>query len=517
MPLMNRESRRFAEAVSRYFAANPFDPETVEIERQALGTDFVATIEVRDITVFQQRGQSRNVRRLDDQAESAAETLRGSLASGAVPADEEWGLYEDLCLHVLYTRFHDDLDPLAKGGWSSAPVAELYTRFREGARYFLAVGGMEFPAMRDLPHLFALFFQLRRAYHSIFTHLAGTSAPMARLRADIWRSVFTHDLKRYRRSLFLRMGDFSTLVTGPSGSGKELVARAIGLSTYVPFDEAGSKFATGNGQSFHPVNLSALSPTLIESELFGHRRGAFTGALEDRKGWLELCGAHGAVFLDEIGELDPIIQVKLLRVLQERTYQRVGDTQTRDFCGKIIAATNRELAAEMRAGTFRADLYYRLCSDVIRTPSLREQLADTSGDLRNLAAFLARRAVGDEETEQVVDEVEDWVDGNLGRDYPWPGNVRELEQCVRSVVIRKEYRPSQPIEEGDGGPVEGFLQSVRQAAISTDELVSRYLSLVYQGTGSYQEAARVTGLDRRTVKAKLDREFLQELAGSEGV
>ena len=112
------------------------------------------------------------------------------------------------------------------------------------------------------------------------------------------------------------MGDVTTLVTGPSGTGKELVARAIGLSRYIPFDAEGQAFADDTPRSFVPLNLSALSPTLIESELFGHRRGAFTGAVADRAGWLETCPPRGTVFLDEIGELDPAIQVKLLRVLQ---------------------------------------------------------------------------------------------------------------------------------------------------------------------------------------------------------
>ena len=104
---------------------------------------------------------------------------------------------------------------------------------------------------------------------------------------------------------------------------------------------------------------------MIESELFGHRRGAFTGAVEDRSGWLETCGPHGAVFLDEIGELDAAIQVKLLRVLQSRTFQRIGETKPRRFEGKVIAATNRDLDEEIGAGRFRSDLYYRLCADVV--------------------------------------------------------------------------------------------------------------------------------------------------------
>src|SRR5262249_30706093 len=161
---------------------------------------------------------------------------------------------------------------------------------------------------------------------------------------------------------------------GPSGTGKELAARAIAQSRYVPFDSRRLVFADEGAVSFFPINISALSPTLVESELFGHRRGSFTGAIADRKGWLETCPPPGSVFLDELGDLDPAIQVKLLRVIETRSFHPVGDTASRQFQGKLIAATNRDLAADIRKGRFREDLYYRLCSDQIATPALAEQV-----------------------------------------------------------------------------------------------------------------------------------------------
>src|SRR5258707_2410349 len=134
-----------------------------------------------------------------------------------------------------------------------------------------------------------------------------------------------------------------------------------------------------------------MSPALIESELFGHKKGAFTGALSDRKGWLEECQPSGTVFLDEVGDLDPAIQVKLLRVLQTRTFQRLGETTNRHFAGKIVAATNRDPAAAIASGALRRDFYYRLCGDVITTPSLREQLDGPGGELRHLVQHVAAR------------------------------------------------------------------------------------------------------------------------------
>src|SRR5262249_35338847 len=157
----------------------------------------------------------------------------------------------------------------------------------------------------------------------------------------------------------------------------------------------------------------------------------------DRKGWLEACPALGSVFLDELGDLDPAIQVKLLRVIETRTFHPVGDTASRQFQGKLIAATNRDLPADIRKGRFREDLYYRLCSDQITTPSLAEQVAGSGHVLEELVVYMSRKVAG-AEAEELAVEVVVWIDRNLGRDYPWPGNYRELEQCIKNVLIRRD-------------------------------------------------------------------------------
>jgi transcriptional regulator with PAS, ATPase and Fis domain len=298
------------------------------------------------------------------------------------------------------------------------------------------------------------------------------------------------------------MGDVTTLITGPSGTGKELVARAIGLSRYIPFDTKARAFEEDFAGSFHALNLSALSPTLIESELFGHRRGSFTGALEDRAGWLEVCRPSGAVFLDEVGEIAPPIQVKMLRVLQTRTFQRLGDTQARPFLGKVVAATNRDLAREMREGRFREDFYYRICSDQVTTPSLHELLAGSADEVHRLVLFVARRVAG-VEAETLASEVEAWIGRNLGRDYRWPGNFRELEQCVRNVLVRGAYRPAAELVRAEAG--DDLAAAIGAGSLTADDLVARYCAAVYARSGSYERTARSLGLDRRTVKAKVDR------------
>jgi transcriptional regulator with PAS, ATPase and Fis domain len=310
------------------------------------------------------------------------------------------------------------------------------------------------------------------------------------------------------------MGEFATLITGPSGTGKELVARAIAESRYVPFDDRRLAFANEGEPAFLPINIPALSPTLVESELFGHKRGAFTGATADRSGYLETCPELGSVFLDELGDMDPSIQVKLLRVIETRSFHPVGDTAARRFLGKLIAATNRDLVQAMRKGQFREDLYYRLCSDQVSTPSLAEQLADSGTVLREVVLYMSRRVAG-AEGDALSGEVLSWIGSNLGAGYAWPGNYRELEQCVKNVLIRRNYRPAQA-EAPPGDPTEALVEQVRGGALTAEQLLVRYVTLVYSRTGSYEETARRLELDRRTVKAKVDTDLLARLRQSGG-
>ena len=474
------------EQVSALARCNPFLPERKEHERAALGDAFE---DVSPVWSKRLDRQNPNVAKIAARAESLAKSLRAKLDKTR-PAEDEQRLYEELVFYVLYGRFERELERAI-----GAPEIPFYSEFAREARAYLP----RIPE-RELLHWFALLFQVRRASYYIFDFIVGSSLPAAELRGAIWQSIFTHDLRRYRRALFDKMGDIATLITGPSGTGKELVARAIGLSRFIPFEPRNSRFSVDVDEAFFPLNLSALAPTLIESELFGHRRGAFTGALTDRKGWLSVCPALGTVFLDEIGELDASIQVKLLRVLQTREFQPLGETKSRRFAGKIIAATNRDLATEMQAGSFREDLYYRLCSDLITTPSLREQIHDAPADLPDLVRFIVRGVVGRDEADNVTGEVLAWIENHLGLDYDWPGNVRELEQCVRNVMIRREYRPPRRTSAKDGREALVDLDGVR---LSAEALVSKYCAVVYGRTGSYVETASQLRLDRRTVKAKV--------------
>jgi len=503
MAFMTEPERAFARVLSELFLANPFLPAWVSLQRKALGRDFVTAPLVWHAHPGPPE-RSPNITRLNERIEALAATLRERLVAGAEPGPDAT-LYQDLSTYLLFASLEPELKRLLAG----SPDAKAWPGFPRFAREVR--DRLDFPALGGAPdaaRLLALFFQLRRAFHFTHEYILGGSAPAVQLRAAVWQAIFTRDMRRYVRSLYRRMHDVTTLIVGPSGTGKELVARAIGHARYIPFDPAAQRFVEDFRGAFYPLNLSALSATLIESELFGHRKGAFTGAAEPRTGWLEVCPPLGTVFLDEIAEIDTAVQVKLLRVLQTRTFQRVGDTKDRPFQGKIVAATNRDLAAEMQAGRFRPDLYYRLCSDVIETPSLAAQLRDAPEELGHLLRFLGRRIAGDEEAEAVAQETEAWITQHLGADYPWPGNVRELEQCVRNVMIRGEYRPPRPAPRGVREEVAGAFLA---GSFTAEEMLRRYCTLVFAQTGSYEGTARRLGIDRRTVKEKIDPALLEQL------
>jgi len=494
-----------AAALAQLSYASPFLGERKNLERLVLGPTFI-----EGPPLWSRRAElaaeldNPNTEQLQGLAERLAARARERLLSGERASAAERQLYEDIVLYVLYYRYRLRLHDVIQKHIGEKSVRERlawYPEFVRDGAHFLDLPGQDFVSRNEWPHLLACFYQVRRAFQFIFQFLTGGSLPAAQLRAATWQSIFTRDLRRYLRSLCQRMGDVPTLITGPTGSGKELVARAISLSRYIPFDPSRLAFTEDFQASFQAVNLAALSPTLIESELFGHRRGTFTGAFEDRAGWLETCGPLGCIFLDEIGDLDSAIQVKLLRVLQTRSFARLGETTLRTFRGKLIAATNRDLGAAMRAGSFRSDLYYRLCADHIETPPLSAQLRADPRELGSLLRFIAERVANETEAEGLAGEAEQWIKENLAADYPWPGNFRELEQCVRSVMVRGEYRP---LAAPPSDASEELARDIAAGALTAEELLRRYCALLYERTRNYEETGRRLGLDRRTVKSKVE-------------
>ncbi len=218
------------------------------------------------------------------------------------------------------------------------------------------------------------------------------------------------------RSLIEQVAGFDTnvLINGESGTGKELVARTI------------HDLSARATEAFVPINCGAIPPDLLESELFGHEKGAFTGAVSTRKGRFELADG-GTLFLDEIGDMAMPMQVKLLRVLQERSYQRVGSNDTRQCNVRIVAATHRDLKKAVAEGRFREDLYYRLCVFPIDMPPLRKRLGDIPG-------LLSELVLGYSEDGQKKLRLQPCALSALAA-YPWPGNVRELGNLVERLAI----------------------------------------------------------------------------------
>ena len=269
----------------------------------------------------------------------------------------------------------------------------------------------------------------------------------------------------------------TVLVRGESGTGKELVARAIHQNS------------ARAGRPYVAINCAALTESLLESELFGYEKGAFTGALGQKKGKLEVAD-HGTVFLDEIGELAPMLQAKLLRVLQEREFERVGGTKTIKLDVRILAATNRELEEEVRNGKFRQDLFFRLNVVSVRMPPLRERREDISVLATHFAMKYAERA------KRTIAGISPEARACLLH-YDWPGNVRELENAMeRAVVlgssefILPEDLPESVLEKAGpvGGSTTAFHDRVRE---SKKQLI---MNAFEQAEGNYTEAAKLLGL-----------------------
>ena len=511
MAVISAAERPVVAAVAQLNYTNPFTPERLALEQQALGTDFIPELDSFWSLTPEQTNQRRpNLIRLLERARQAADDIRQRLLQKHSADDTERQLYDDLSLYVLFYEMLEFWGQRPSPGTTQLDLdRQAWERFSTEFDRRIKLPGHRLPSAPDCISLFELFHQIYRAFFGIFECVIGRSRPAAALRARIWQSIFTHNLHRYRHSLRSSLAQITTLITGPSGSGKELVAQAIGLARSIPFSERERRFAVQPAETYAAINISAFAKDLVESELFGHAKGAFTDASAARTGWLEACGQHGTVLLDEIGELDPTTQVKLLRVLQNRQFQRIGETKVRDFHGKIIAATNRDLRREIENGRFREDLYYRLCSDVIHTPSLADQTRDNPDMLHDLVTQIVER-LAPAEKDELTAEVLDGINRCLPPNYHWPGNIRELEQCVRNIIICGNYSPATAARVNEHLPaplppeLDALARRMQNLDATADEVLQQYCRWAHRQTGSFEQAARRLLLDRRTVRAKAD-------------
>jgi two-component system response regulator AtoC len=326
--------------------------------------------------------------------------------------------------------------------------------------------------------------------------VAGRAMERRRLREDAQRmrpaengepTIVAHDrgmqavLGQVRK---VAATDATVLLLGESGTGKEVLSRVLHRE---------SRRAAG---PFVAVNCAAISDALLESEMFGHEKGAFTGAVATHRGRFELADG-GTLFLDEVSELRPQLQAKLLRILQERRFERVGGTRTIEVDVRIVAATNSDLAEAMRAGRFREDLYHRLAVFPIRIPPLRERLADIIPLAEDLLARIARQ-LG--RTALTLDEA---ARSRL-TSYAWPGNVRELGNVLERAailaegsVLRAEQILTGPLAAASHGNGNGAAEKLEDME---KEAIRRMLALT--GGNRKQSAARL-GIGLRTLYDKL--------------
>jgi len=283
------------------------------------------------------------------------------------------------------------------------------------------------------------------------------------------------------------------LIAGESGAGKELVARSI------------HQHSTRSAGSFVAINCGALTETLLEAELFGHVRGAFTGAVGDRKGlWEEAAG--GTLFLDEVGETSPAFQVKLLRALQEGEIRRVGSSKAIQGDARILAATNRNLDQDVKAGKFREDLFYRLSVVTLRVPALKERRTDIPLLAEHFLAKVLERE-GHKQLTLSEESIRTLVA------YGWPGNVRELESAIEYAVLHArghEIAPEDLPEKLQSAQVRAAARSPLSALFedlpSLDELERRYLLYILEVAGGNRtRAAETLRIDRRTLYRMIER------------
>ncbi|MBU5635210.1 sigma 54-interacting transcriptional regulator [Geomonas sp. Red69] len=399
------------------------------------------------------------------------------------------------CLFHVFHRYVDHFDRLIQSqlqaGDKPCPVPFARQALEELAGFGLGE--------QEAERAFAVFYQLRRAFYFIKNGLVGASPSMKTLRRHLWDCVFTHDIRWFEAGLWDKMEEFSILLLGETGTGKGAAAAAIGRSGFIPYDPARKGFTESFTRNFVAINLSQYSQGVLESELFGHKKGSFTGAVENHEGLFSRCAPHGVIFLDEIGDVSIPVQIKLLQVLQERVFFPVGSHEPRRFSGRIVAATNRPLDEMLLDGKFRDDLYYRLCSDVVTIPPLRERLQEEPAELGHLIGAILRRIAGQPVSGREQQLVKKVLQRDLGRDYDWPGNVRELEQAVKRIILTGRYQGVKR-EKGRGDAADRLVSGLREGALNVEELLAAYCGLLYERFRTYEEVARRTQLDRRTAK-----------------
>lgn len=471
---LSADDKAFFDLVVSAGFSNPFSPERLSTDQRIAG-------------VTQHTPREETLEKMLVQVNSRIQKL-GTFKVSEFHGEDRKRL-EMTVLFMLFHAFSDTFDAHIE---AQAKAGTKTLRLECGAEIVLSLARYGYTDVHA-SRVVSLFFQIRRAFHFLSRGLVGTSASMQDVRRQAWDNIFTRDLALYERLLWNRLEDFSTFLIGETGSGKGALAHALGHSGWIEYNAAAHRFEHSFTSAFVPINLSQFAESLVESELFGHARGAFTGAVNPHDGVFKRCQSHGTIFLDEIGEVSIPIQIKLLRVLQERSFTPVGSYEELRFQGRVVAATNQAIGTLREEGKFRDDFYYRLCSDIISMPSLKERIDQDPEDLYVLIEHMVTRIVGEPDA-AIIGAVSKTID-TLPKNYAWPGNVRELEQCVRQVIMRGTYRGDTLRKSGSG-----LLSILGEQELTANELIQAYCVAMYHRYHTYEEVGRRLGLDRRTVK-----------------
>jgi hypothetical protein len=287
-------------------------------------------------------------------------------------------------------------------------------------------------------HYLAIYYQSRRARYFLSTTLVGNSVSMERLRHDLWNSIFTHDFSLYERFLWDRVRELSTLFVGASGSGKKTAAAAVSYCSYIPFVEKLESFSESFVGCFIPVRVAQYSGLRLESELFGHKKMAYSEALENYQGVFSRCTAAGTAFLDNICAVPLPVQARLQGVVQDHIFTPIGDQTQHHFPGRVMAAASGKIASIRTKGELREDLYLHLGVNTISVPSLQHCLQENPADLELLIVHILQKYTG-QSADQLVGLVIERMHEHVGVGYAWPGNMLELEQIVKRILMVSHY------------------------------------------------------------------------------
>ena len=482
MPKLNPEQRDFFNQVSTLAFVNPFSKEREQADCRLLNIapntlDIFQRNEKIQALLFTQlqKLQSLDKFLITNYQDKTREAMKFS-----------WLFYQ---FHEFQTQFNQFIEDQSQAG--DTPIELPFAK--EIIHHFQQAGFTD----SETEKYIALFYQLHRGFYFINSAISGDCHAIIQLRMRLWNNIFTFDPHWYLDYLCGKMEDFSTLLLGETGTGKSLVAHTIGCSGLIPFNLIKRRFQESFTRCFQAINLSQYPASLLESELFGHKKGAFTGAIDHHQGIFARCSTHGAVFIDEIGDIDIPTQVKLLNVIQDRIFSPVGSREKQRFSGRVISATNQNITKLRKDGAFRDDLYYRLCSDVIVVPSLHQRLQENQEELGRLIADMLNRVI-DNPDSLLISRIEDQIRTNVPKHYTWPGNVRELEQCIRRICLTGQYSIAEEINLSSQPNC--FTLPDNASETSAQQLMQHYCRFLYDRHGSYEAVARVTQLDRRTVK-----------------